>query len=373
MAQQNMRARQQQRQRLLMILLLLVLLGAAAFYFLVLNKQEAQKNAVAPRPLGQVAVPIISKEVPIGARISRRMFTVKFMKPLEVPTDAILSVDEFLGRFANKPLLEGNYIRYSDVSASGATGGYSGLANPGKRLVVLDAKNFPGAMATFRVGDHVDVLAFTNPNGALSASSANTGKSLSDSAVTLQGGGSQPGDPNSQARQNARARREGAAAATNSAATTATLVAENAEVMRVPVKGKDTEFLVLQMTPQDAHVTMLMAASNAVMRVVFRPFNDETRLTQDAPPKITTRLPKPVADPDAVMIIAGNVRAVQKPNSALFADEKEIQRMKSNELTPTNPMFGDTPSGNTNVLSAQNTTAAAPQQNNGGIINLEEF
>jgi len=345
MAQQNQRARQQQRQRFIIILLLILLVGVGSYYFIVL-KQDKSRSVNTERPFGKVAVPVMTKEVPLGSRISRNMFTVKFMKPSEVPADAVLAVDEFLGRFVTRPLNEGNYIRNSDVALAGAVGGYSALAKPGKRLVVLDSKIFPGALASLRVGDRVDLLAIGNPNGGLLGVAKPVGSSLADSGVSLQGGGSQPGDPNSQAKQRARAR---AGAGTNIAplAVSATLVAEDAEVMRTPSKGIDTEFIVLQMAPQDAHVTMLMAATGSVMRVVFRPFNDETRLTQDTEAKITTRLPRPVEDPDAVIIISGNVRALQKPNSKMFAPDNEYETANSN-ARPNNSIYSDTRSPQTN-------------------------
>jgi len=342
MAQQNQRARQQQRQRLIIILLLILVVGVGAYYFIAL-KQDKSRPINTERPPGKVAVPVMTKPAPLGSRISSNMFTVRFMKPSEVPVDAILVVDEFLGRFVTRPLYEGNYIRMSDVAAAGAVGGYSALAKPGKRLVVLDSKIFPGAIASLRVGDRVDLLAIGDPNaGLFGAQSA--GKSLADNGATLQGGGSQPGDPNSPARQRARAR-AGAGANIAPFAASATLVAEDAEVMRTPSKGVDTEFLVLQMAPQDAHVTMLMAASGTVMRVVFRPFNDETRLTQDTEAKITTRLPRPAQDPDAVIIISGNVRALQRPNSKMFESENKGVNLN---IRPNNSMYSDTKSSQIN-------------------------
>jgi hypothetical protein len=219
---------------------------------------------------------------------------------------------------------------------------------------------FPGAIASLRVGDRVDLLAIGNANGVSAGGGAQAaGRSLADSGVTLQGGGNQPGDPNSKAKQNARARRAGTAGgATSASAATATLVAENAEVMRTPSKGVDTEYLVLQMAPQDAHVTMLMAASGTMMRVVFRPFDDETRLTQDVEAKVTTRLPRPVADPDTITIISGNIRATQRPNSKLFAPDNEAYSQNNQNAKPNNLLYSDT--GNQNNKNQYN------QINNGG-------
>lgn len=321
MAQQNLRARQQQRQRFIIILIILALLGAGAFFFL--NSKNVAKKSAKPRPKGHVAVPIAKKDIPVGTRISNKLFTVKFLKPNDVPTDAILSVDEFLGRFSTRPLLEGQYFKQGDVGGEGAAGGFSAMAKPGKRLITLPANLFPGSLETLKVGDRVDLLAFEGTSLGISA--GRKSKNLSDSATTLQGGGAQPGDPNSKARQRARARAGNNATAAN--ATNATLIAENAEVMSVPpAKNKKKrraaggDFLVLQMSPQDAHVTTLMAATSTLMRTVFRPFSDETRLTQEEPAKITTRFPRASADPDAIMIISGGSTYMQRPNSKMFVD-----------------------------------------------------
>ncbi len=322
MAQQNLRARQQQRQRFIIILVLLALLGAAVFFFLN-GGDVSKKKKVAPRPKGQVAVPVIKKDIPIGTRLSNKSFTVKFMKPNEVPTDAILSVDEFIGRFITRPLLEGHYIKQGDVGVEGAVGGFSAMTRPGKRLISLPANLFPGALETLRVGDHIDLLAF---EGSSTGLRRGRGKSLADSSTTLQGGGSQPGDPNSQARINARARAR-SGTGLNANATNATLIAENAEVMSVPStkekkkRKKGGDYLVLQMGPQDAHITTLMAATGTTMRTVFRPYGDETRLTEDGPAKITTRFPKSVADPDNIMMIEGGSVRMVRPNSKYFIDE----------------------------------------------------
>lgn len=323
MAQQNLRARQQQRQRFIIILVILALVGAGAFFFL--NGNGPVKKAVKPRPKGHVAIPIAKKNIPLGTRISRKEFTVKFMKPNDVPTDAILSVDEFLGRYSSRPILEGQYFKQSDVGQEGAVGGFSAMAKPGKRIISLPANLFPGSLETLRVGDKIDLLAFEGTSVGLSA--GRKGKSLASSGTTIQGGGSQPGDPNSKARQLARAARTNVNAAN---ATNATLIAENAEVMSVPpIKKKRKkgggDYLVLQMTPQDAHVTTLMAATSTVMRTVFRPYGDETRLTQDNPVGITTRFPRAVADPEAIMIISGGSTYMQRPNSKLFVNESDRQ------------------------------------------------
>lgn len=340
MAQQNQRERQQQRQRMVIILILVLLIGAGAYLFLGLrgDKETSGGNA---RPSGQVAIPVATRNINLGERIAGNMFKVSYKTPDKVPTDALLKVDQFLGRFATAPILQESYFTAANVSEADVAGGYSAIAKPGKRVVVLNSNILPGAIPTLRIGDRIDLLAIGTPGGMVTAPTAPAAKTAADSAVTMEGGGSQPGDPNSGARKRARARAAGEASVS---ATAATLVAENAEVLRVPTRGKDTEVVVLQMTPQDAHVTTLMAASGAVMRVVFRPFHDETRITKESEVQITTRIPKPEPDPDAVTIITGTVRQNTRPQSQAFEVAETNRSNDEDAYEPRNDVYSDTAS-----------------------------
>jgi Flp pilus assembly protein CpaB len=320
MAQQNSRA-QQQRRQLIIILVVILIMAFGLFYFVLGGDKQKEKKEF-QRPEGQVSVPYLKRNIKLAERISNQDFTVRFYKPESVPVDAVIDVKKFVGRFATKPLLAGDYIKESDVSQAGAVAGYSGLVSPGKRLVVLDGNIFPGALSTIRIGDHIDLLAIGEPNGASStAGGVGGGRTAEDSANSLQGGGAQPGDPNSKARQRARARAGAGGGRVGSAS--ATLVAENALVLKTPDRDKTRNFIVLEMEPQDAHVTTLMASAGATMRFVFRPFNDVVRHTEPEPVKVTTRLPKPAADPDAVMFIMGNVRSNSIPVSERYSSPKD--------------------------------------------------
>ena len=159
MAQQNSRVRQQQRQRMIFIFVLLLVGGAAAFYFFG-NKPEAKKKVQAPAPRGAIAVPVARKDIPLGTRISNQMVTVMYKSPRQVPVDALLAREEFVGRYTTKPVLEGQYFQQEDVGVDGAVGGFSAMASPGKRLIVINANLFPGSLETLKVGDHIDLLAF---------------------------------------------------------------------------------------------------------------------------------------------------------------------------------------------------------------------
>lgn len=334
MAQQNnSRIRQQKRQRLIIIMTLLILVGLAAFFWL--SPKSGQVKQEIPRPAGMIAIPVAKNDIPVGTRISTVMIRLSYVKPNEVPVDAIISPKEFVGRFARSTILASEYLRETNITESGAHPGFSGVAKPGMRIVHINADLFPGALNVMRVGDRIDLLSIeSSSNPTLTQGSAD---SLASSGVTLQGGGTQPGDRNSQARQLARA--GNTAANPNSNAVVATLIAENAEVMYVPRasqvqrgRNNNSDFVVLQMSPEDAHVSVLASTIGRSMRVVLRPFSDDTRLTPVKEVKVTTRLPKPSRDPENIVVINGLQRKQQRPLSETYrSDSENSQRFSPNQ------------------------------------------
>jgi Flp pilus assembly protein CpaB len=173
------------------------------------------------------------------------------------------------------------------------------------RIVVVDGAQLDAVPGYIRAGDRVDVLAiaYTLPPGALSRA-----ERLRRSPNTVEGGGNQPGDPAAPARRAARA-----APVLTEVPTVARLVSEDAEVLQVPRAQSDPRarrverHLVLQMKPDDAHVTMLSLAAGQTLRLVYRPFNDRGRVTTEEPVREFTHAS---TDSRRVEIINGVTRAV---------------------------------------------------------------
>ena len=337
MAQQNnTRIRQQKRQRMIIIMILLILMGIAAFFILSPKpKQVAQERQ---RPPGMIAIPVAKQDIQMGSRISSLMFRISYLKPSEVPTDALISPKEFMGRFARRTILASEYFRESDIAEAGAHSGFSGIAKPGMRIVHISANLFPGSLNTLRRGDRIDLLSIESSAGQTGSTNQANIRALEKQASDAWGG-QNPGD--GQAKANARAALKtatGGTSAGSASAVTATLIAENAEVMYVPPKmspnkrANDDTFVVLQMTPEDAHVSVLAATIGRPMRVVFRPFSDDTRLTPVKEVKVTTRLPKPSKDPDNIVVINGLQRKQQRPFSETYrTDSENSQRFSPND------------------------------------------
>ncbi len=332
MAQQNNRGRQQRIIIIFVLVALLLLVGGA---FAILGGQEAKPQNAAPAvPAGRVAVPVASRNIQLGERISSNMFTLTYMEPDKVPPEALLKINQFLGRYATGPIAEQTIFKESNISMPDVTGGYSAVAKPGMRVVVLNANQLPGAIGTLRVGDHIDLLAIATADG--NTGGGPTGQTKEQLRYEYMKGGTQPGTP--PRRNTPRGPANGLINETMGL--TASLVAENVEVLRVPTRGRDTELIALEMRPRDAHVTTLMIASGAVLRPLFRPSNDDERITAEKELSITTRLPKPEPDPDRVSIIYGVARANTRPDSAKFAPA-EVNQNYGKQDPLTNQNFND--------------------------------
>lgn len=311
MAQQNNRARQQ-RQLIIIFLLVLLLVVAAGFAFL--NQDKEKKNAQPEIPPGQVAVPVAARNIELGERISSNMFRVSYFAPERVPVEALIKLDQFIGRYATQTIAQETVFTEQNVSEPDVRGGYSAVAKPGWRVVTIDANLLPGAIGTLRVGDHVDLMAIARADQGYNGGNNNNQPSKTQLRYEYMKGGTQPGEP---PRRNTGNTNKNAIVDTQGV--TASLIAENAEVLRVPSRGKDQELVVLQMAPQDAHITTLMVAAGASLRVVFRPYNDTQRITKEQSLTITTRMPKPEPDPDRVAVILGNVKNTSRPDSSRYA------------------------------------------------------
>lgn len=301
------RIRQRRRQRLILILLLMVGLLAAAGYFLL--KPSSAKKGPPPRPIGTIAVPYAATNIGIGTKITGRMVGVRFVKPHEVPTDAILTYTQFNARIATKLIEAGNYFRESDFAATGAPSSFSGIARPGHRIVVIPSKSII-TTGYLREGDSVDILSLSSPfNGRGAASRA--------AGTTREGGGTQPGASGQNINRGANARMAAGAAGIK-----ATLVAENARVVVAPRLGRNSENAVFEMLPQDAHVTMLALGSGQRLQLVFRHFQDKERITPDNPIADTTYMPRTSQAPNTITFITGSNIGV-RPIREIEEVEKE--------------------------------------------------
>ncbi|NOT15235.1 MAG: hypothetical protein HOP21_06590 [Methylotenera sp.] len=286
LANSTARIRQKKRQRLIIVLILVLLaMGAGAYFYLAPDKKPKERV----RPKGTLAVPRVSQPIRIGDRISFKQVDLDYLKPYEVPPDALMKSWQFNGRIATRNIRLGEYLHEEDLAPPGAPDGFSGMAKSGNRVVVVETGSIQGRLF-LREGDHIDVLAINAP----------AAPPKSGGGVTREDGGSQPGAGGQPKK----------ATVNTAVSTSATLVAEDAVVMLTPKKGPDTDYMVLQMKPEDAHITTLSLASGQKLRFVFRPFNDAQRITQ---PKKLTATTYPAKDSRLVEVIEGAKTTAQTP------------------------------------------------------------
>jgi Flp pilus assembly protein CpaB len=303
MAQQpiTLRMRQRRRQRLLMLAAaaLLLLAGAAYYWYSGTRPDQPREER---RPPGTVTVPVAAADLPMGEMIRPQSLRPRYLEPGQVPADAVLRPQQLAGRVVLRSVPAGAYLRMEDLAPEGALPGLSALTRPGMRIVVVVADRINAVPGFIRTGDRVDVLAVSY---AFAGAQSQLDR-LRRSPNTVEGGGTQPGDPNAPARRLGRA---GPAVGVE-VPTVAKLVSEDAEVLQVPRPAdprtrRVERHLVLQMKPDDAHVTTLALASGQTIRVVFRPFNDRARVTAEEPVREFTHAS---ADSRRVEIINGITR-----------------------------------------------------------------
>jgi len=289
MAQQpiTLRMRQRRRQRLVILAVAFLLLAAgAAWYWYIGTRSEPARQE--QQPPGTVAVPVAAGEIALGEAISPRSLRSRYLPPAAVPPDAIVRSSQLAGRVLVRRVPAGAYFREDDLAPVGAPASLSGLAKPGMRIVVVDADQLSAVPGYIRPGDRVDVLAISYGANAMNPAALRAQR-LAASPNTVEGGGSQPGDPNAASR---RTPRPGAGMMLGpETQMVAKLVSEDAEVLRAPPppprpgapRAARERHLVLQMKPDDAHTTTLSLAAGNSLRLVFRPFNERDRVRVERP------------------------------------------------------------------------------------------
>lgn len=291
--------RRQRRRRVALLVLLVVVLGGLVW--LVAGPGEPEGPPRIERKPGWVEIPVAAVEIPVGRSVQRNTLRSHYLPPSRVPPGALLQQAQILGRVALRNVPPGAYLQEDDLGPLGAPAGLSGLARPGKRILVVEMTRILGAAGFLSSGDRVDVLGVTWPSVI---GPAGRQSQLEASANTVQGGGVQPGDPNAPARR-------GRMAGRSELDAVATLLAEDVEIVRPPPGNLPVsrQYVILQMAPQDAHVLSLALAANQTLRLVHRPFSDRVRVAEPQPPEEFTRVP---TDVRRVEVFNGTRRSLER-------------------------------------------------------------
>ena len=283
------RQRRDRNQRIALLTGAVLLVGGGLWYLL---RGEARAPAVEKQPLGTIAVPVAAKPLPKGRELEGPgLIRPMYLRPEQVPPAALLKTNQIVSRVTRESLKAGDYFSEENLTAAGAPPGFSGLVRPGSRIVVIETTRIAGVVGYMREGDLVDVMALSQSGGAGARPAG---------GPTIEAGGTQPGAGGQLAGGGTRA--SGGALP----GLTATLIAQGARVVIVPKPGKN-QFAALEMAPDDAHLLTMVMSTNQVLHFVYRPFNDDTRVSPDNPALAETRPPR---DSRTIEMIEGVDRSV---------------------------------------------------------------
>lgn len=155
-----------QRERLMYVL------GGSAMAFLVLfalvllsSKSTVQassahmgENLTAEASFGHVVLLAPSKQVPKGAKLGRIPLEEVFWQRDKVPQGAVRSVEDIKDMYAKAPLIAGQPILFSSLTATAPNYGIMDQLPPGHRAVTIAVDETAGVEGWATPGAHVDVL-----------------------------------------------------------------------------------------------------------------------------------------------------------------------------------------------------------------------
>lgn len=278
--------------------LVLAAVGGAIWYF---TRGEPARPAAPVRPAGTVAVPVAVRALPKGTEMEGPgLIRPMYLRPEQVPPDAILQPNSLLNRVTQVSLRPGEYFSESKLAPVGAPNGFSGLLRPGFRMVVMNAAALGGVSRFLREGDVVDIVATSG--GAPGGRNRNN-TNLVATGNSLQPGTAAPSVRNAQANAANAATEQGLA-----------LVAQAVRVVIAPPPPPrqqqrnrrappPSQEMALEVHEDDAPTLQLAMVSGRVLQVVHRPFNDVERV--DPTEARLARMPR---DPRVIEIIEGGGR-----------------------------------------------------------------
>ncbi len=128
---------------------------AALLSYAYLRRVGTARQPVAPTT---ATVVLAQVDVPVGTRLSPAMLGTKSIPVDQVPTDAVLSIQEASGWVAVAPIAPGELITRSNAREPSSTLGLSFLVPEGMRAVTVALDQVSGLSGLGKPGDHVDVI-----------------------------------------------------------------------------------------------------------------------------------------------------------------------------------------------------------------------
>jgi len=143
---------------------------------------------------GAVVTPVVvaNQSIPVGTRITEEMVTVKDITSDAVLADAYRDTGDVIGQVARIPLVAGEQVIPTKVTATGAA--ITDVENPplayvvpeGKRAVAVQVSSVIGASGLIRAGDYVDVILTVKVDAPEGTEESTAGGGIGDQlAVTI--------------------------------------------------------------------------------------------------------------------------------------------------------------------------------------------
>src|SRR3989304_437660 len=169
--------------RALVLLGLFLGLVSAALVVVYLNKADGGGGGNVSGGAGTPVV-VASHDVAAGTRVTEDMLTLKSIASDAVLADAFLETKDVVGQVTRVPLVTGEQVIPSKVTATGPA--IADVENPplayvvpeGKRAVSVEVSSVIGASGLIRPGDSVDVILTIQVQGG-DASGGGAGESAS--------------------------------------------------------------------------------------------------------------------------------------------------------------------------------------------------
>ena len=166
--------------RALILLGLFLGLVSAALVVVYLSKANDDGGGNVSGGAG-TAVVVASQPIPAGTRVTADMLTLKEISAEAVLADVFQKTDDVVGQVTRVPLVAGEQVIPSKVTATGAA--IADVENPplayvvpeGMRAVSVEVSSLIGASGLIRPGDYVDVILTVKVGSGDSGSTGGTG------------------------------------------------------------------------------------------------------------------------------------------------------------------------------------------------------
>jgi pilus assembly protein CpaB len=142
--------------RTIVVLALAVVCGLSAAAGV---KQLNQQKPVTTAAVGTVQVVVAAADIPRGMTVTKDLVKLADKPEMDIPSDAIRTIEDAVDRAAQIPLLQGELVRDAKLASKDAGRGMAALVPTGMRAYTIHTPTIASGVAGFILpGNKVDVL-----------------------------------------------------------------------------------------------------------------------------------------------------------------------------------------------------------------------